>query len=126
MFYLGRCIFTEAFMSEPNRPDIVVHDDPDNDRYVVEVDGEVAGFAVYQMRGGRHFFVHTEIASGFGGQGVGHVLAQFALDDVRAKGGKIIPLCPFIRHFIEENSEYESLIDHQLWDRLNSTLYSDG
>jgi predicted GNAT family acetyltransferase len=112
-------------MSDPIEPEIIVHDDPENHRYVVEVDGEVAGFSVYHMRGGRHFFVHTEIDPEFEGRGVGHTLAKFALDDVKAKGGKIIPLCPFIRRFVDEHSEYQSLIDHQLWNRIESRLHDD-
>jgi predicted GNAT family acetyltransferase len=126
VFGSGTLYLLRQRMSESNAPEIFVHDDPDNDRYVVEVDGEVAGFSVYHMRGGRHFFVHTEIDPGFEGHGVGHALAQFALDDVKAKGGKIIPLCPFIRRFVEEHPEYDFLIDHKLWDRIESRMHDDG
>jgi predicted GNAT family acetyltransferase len=113
-------------MSETDSPEIIVHDDAEHDRYVVEVDGKVAGYTVYHIRGGRYFFVHTEIKLGFGGQGVGSMLARHALDDVREKGGMIIPICPFIRAFVDEHPEYESLVDHELWDRIHSRLHSDG
>jgi uncharacterized protein len=112
-------------MSETDSAAIAVHDDAEHDRYVVEVDGEVAGYTVYHMRGGRYFFVHTEIEPGFGGHGVGTALARYALDDVRAKGGTIVPICPFIRAFVDEHPEYESLIDHELWDRIEPRLHPD-
>ena len=41
--------------------ELVVRDDPENHRYLLEVDGEVVGIAVYHLRGGRYFFVHTEV-----------------------------------------------------------------
>lgn len=113
-------------MSETDSAEITVHDDGEHDRYVVEVDGKVAGYTVYHIRGGRHFFVHTEIKLGFGGHGVGSVLARYALDDVKAKGGMIIPICPFIRAFVDKHPEYESLVDHELWDRIDPGLPSDG
>lgn len=96
--------------------------EPENDRYVIEVDGVVAGFTVYHVRGGRYFFVHTQIEPSFTGQGLGSVLARYALDDVRAKGGTIIPICPFIAGYVDRHPEYQSLIDEQLWDRINSRL----
>ena len=113
-------------MSETDSAEITVHDDGEHDRYVVEVDGKVAGYTVYHIRGGRHFFVHTEIKLRFGGHGVGSVLARYALDDVKAKGGMIIPICPFIRAFVDKHPEYESLVDHELWDRIDPGLPSDG
>jgi hypothetical protein len=112
-------------MSKTNAPEVTVHDDAEHDRYVVEVDGVAAGFTVYHMRGGRHFFVHTEVDDRFTGRGVGSALARHALDDVKAKGGRIVPICPFIRAFVDENPEYETLIDHELWDRIDARMHSN-
>ncbi len=112
-------------MDKTDSTAIAVHDDAEHDRYVVEVDGEVAGYTVYHMRGGRHFFVHTEIEPEFGGHGAGTALARYALDDVRDKGGMIVPICPFIRGFVDEHPEYETLIDHELWDRIEPRLHPE-
>ena len=112
-------------MSETDRPVVTVHADAEHDRYVVEVDGKVAGFTVYHIRGGRQFFVHTEIKRRFGGHGVGSVIARYALDDVKAKGGMIIPICPFIRAFVDKHPEYESLVDHELWNHIDPRLHPD-
>lgn len=104
---------------------IHVRNDPENDRYVVEVDGEVAGFTVYHLRGGRYFFVHTEVDDEFSGKGVGTALARGALDDVRSKEGRIIPICPFIAAFVKRHPEYTDLIDQELWDRINANRRLD-
>ena len=99
----------------------VVRDDPDNHRYVLEIGGEVAGIAVYHRRGGRYFFVHTEVEPGHEREGLGSVLVRAALDDVSAKGDKIVPLCPFVTAFIARHPEYQQLIDQPMLDRINQT-----
>ncbi len=75
--------------------------------------------AVYQLRGGKHIFVHTEVNADYEGKGVGTALARFALDDVRAQGGTIVPLCPFIAAWVKRHPEYQDMVDQQLLDRIN-------
>lgn len=95
--------------------------DPENDRYVVEVDGEIAGYTEYHLRGGSHyFFYHTELFDGYAGQGIGSKLARFALDDVRSKEGMIVPLCPFIAAWMEKHPEYNDLIDTVIMERIQN------
>ena len=101
--------------------DVEVRKDPDNHRYLLELDGEVIGVAVYHDRGDRRFFVHTEVEPEHEGEGLGSTLARGALDDVRAVGMKIVPICPFISGFIDRNPEYAAMIDQPLLDRINQT-----
>jgi hypothetical protein len=96
-----------------------VRDDPQNHRYLLEVDGKVVGVAVYHLRGNRYFFVHTEIDPEHEGEGLGSTLARGALDDVREMGMKIVPLCPFITSFIERHPEYADMVDQPLLERIN-------
>lgn len=98
---------------------IEVRNDPDNHRYVLELDGEPAGMAVYHVRGGRQYFVHTEVNPGHEGEGLGSVLAQRALDDVRSRGERIVPLCPFITSWLTRHPDYQNLIDQEALDRIN-------
>ena len=80
-------------------------------RYEAHVDGELAGFAVFSMRGDRIVFTHTEVDDRFEGQGIGSQLARHALDDVRARGSlRVVPQCPFIRSWIEKHPEYADLV----------------
>jgi predicted GNAT family acetyltransferase len=92
----------------------------DRDRYEVLIDGELAGFAQYIRKGGRYVFVHTEIDPRFEGRGLGSILAQRALDDVRAQGAPVVPLCPFIAGYLEKHPEYDDLVDHALLQRFES------
>ena len=107
-------------MAQVKPPEAVVRDDPDNHRYVLELAGEVVGIAVYHLRGGRYIFVHTEVARGHEGEGLGSILARAALEDVRAKGAKIVPLCPFISAFIRRHTEYGDMIDQRLLEAIDS------
>ncbi len=101
----------ETPVSENDEAVIEVRDDRDASRFVVEVDGEVAGLADYRIKGNRQLFVHTEISDEFGGRGLGSRLARFALDDAIANGYTIVPICPFIAGWIAKHPEYEGSTD---------------
>ncbi|MGH3715569.1 MAG: GNAT family N-acetyltransferase [Micromonosporaceae bacterium] len=87
-----------------------VRNNPERHRYEVSVDGTVAGFAAYRTRPGIVIFTHTEIEPAYEGQGLGTKLARAALDDVRANGLELLPLCPFIAGYIERHPEYADLV----------------
>jgi uncharacterized protein len=91
-----------------------VHDNPDESRYELTLDGSVAGHARYLRRGGRIYFVHTEIDPGHEGAGLGSALAKGALDAERERGEPVVPLCPFIRGYIDRHPEYADLVDRKL------------
>ncbi len=95
-------------MSEP--ADIRVVDDPGAARYQALLDGEVAGYAVYERQGNVVVFLHTEVEPDFEGRGVGSRLAAGALDDVRARGLAVVPRCPFIAAYIERHPAYGDLV----------------
>jgi uncharacterized protein len=54
--------------------------------------------------------VHTEVPSHLRGRGIGSVLARGVLQDIRAKGWKVIPRCGFLAAFIRENPEFHDLL----------------
>ena len=91
--------------------DVVVSDNPAEQRYEAHVDGELAGFAEYQLTDELIVFTHTKVFDAFEGRGVGGAIARSALDDVRARGGrKVMPLCPFIKAWIGQHRDYVDLV----------------
>ena len=78
-------------------------------RYEITVDGEPAGVADVTLRGTSAVFPHTEVLPPFRGQGVAAKLVRAALDDVRAKGLQVVPLCWYVDAFLTRNPEYEDL-----------------
>ena len=58
------------------------------------------------------FRTHVErlAADEFEGRGVGGRLVAGVLDDIRARGLLVVPLCSFTRSYIERHPEYQDLI----------------
>ena len=62
----------------------------------------------------RIIFTHTEVDDAFAGRGVGTSLARGALDTVRKRKEKLVPLCPFIASYVRRHDEYSDLVDVDL------------
>ena len=91
--------------------DVETTHNPAEHRYEAHLDGELAGFAAYDLTDRLVIFTHTEVEEKFEGHGVGSTLARFALDDVRATGThEVLALCPFIKSWIEKHPEYADLL----------------
>ena len=94
------------------QPNIDVVDNPDQHRYEArDADGTVLGFSAYRRSGETVLFTHTEVDDAQEGKGVGSVLVRGALDDVRRAGGKIRPLCPFVKEYVDRHEEYADLVE---------------
>ena len=83
---------------------------PEASRYEIRKDGRVVGIAEYVDRGDVLVFHHTEIAAPRRGDGLGAELVRGALDDVRARGGRIVPTCSYVAEFVDEHPEYRDLV----------------
>lgn len=91
--------------------DVETRKNEDAQRYEAFIDGELVGIAAYQLTSQLIVFTHTEVEDKCEGLGVGSALARAALDDVRAQGGrKVLPLCPFIKGWIEHHPDYQDLV----------------
>ena len=92
--------------------EFTVTDQPQLHRYEVRAeDGSVVGFSAYRRDGAVVVFTHTEVDDAMEGQGVGSRLVRGALDDVRAAGLTIRPLCPFVRAYVDGHPEYADLVE---------------
>jgi len=78
-------------------------------RYQAAVPGGIA-FIEYRLKPGAIVFTHTEVPEQSSGHGVGDALVRFVLDDARARGLAVVPLCPFVRAWIERHPDYKDLI----------------
>ncbi len=87
-----------------------VVDNAQRQQYELRVDGDLAALTQYRLHGGVADFVHTETLEQFAHLGLATELVRSALDDVRRRGWKVRPLCPFVRRFIAEHGEYRDLV----------------
>jgi predicted GNAT family acetyltransferase len=79
--------------------------DEQHHRYLGSVEGTVAALSAYIPRDGLVVFTHTETDPSFEGQGVASQLVRWALDDVRARGLRVQPQCPFVTAYIAKHAE---------------------
>jgi predicted GNAT family acetyltransferase len=87
-----------------------VTDNPDAHRYEVYIGPALAGFTDYHAQPGLVKLMHTEIDTAFEGQGVGSRFVAAVLDDIRSRGLRVLPICPFVRAFIQRHPEYADLV----------------
>lgn len=90
--------------------EITFKDNAAAQQYELYVDGRQAGHAEYRPLPGARELPHTELDDQYGGQGLGSRLVQFALDDLRERGLKVIPTCPFVADYIGKHPEYQDLV----------------
>ncbi|OHU21964.1 GNAT family N-acetyltransferase [Mycobacteroides franklinii] len=97
-----------------DEPDATVADAPDNHRFEITADGELAGFTEYldtALDGAEvRIFFHTEIDEKFGGRGLAGTLVQSALTSTRSTGRKIVPVCPYVRKFVGKHHEFDDIL----------------
>jgi predicted GNAT family acetyltransferase len=79
-------------------------------RYLAVVSGHEAEMTF--SRASPHLIIidHTAVPDALRGQGVGQALALHAVEDARAGGWKIIPLCPFMRAQSLRHEEWADVI----------------
>lgn len=94
-------------MTDP--ADSEVHDRPEASRYELEVEGHVAFIAYEPMPGGL-IFVHTIVPDALEGRGIGGRLVNGALLDMRRRGLKVRPDCPFVAGYVERHPEFSDVI----------------
>ncbi len=86
-----------------------VRDNPALHRFELDVDGHQA-VAHYILKPGLITFTHTEVPKALEGRGIGSRLARGALEQVRARGLKVVAQCPFIASFIAKKPEFADLL----------------
>jgi hypothetical protein len=72
--------------------------------------GEDYALAAYELEGDTIRFTHTEVPEELEGQGIGSRLVKGALADVRRRHLKVVPLCAFVRHYIETHPDTQDLL----------------
>lgn len=78
-------------------------------RFELTVDGHTA-VLVYRERDGQVTLVHTAVPPELRGRGLADRLARAALDDARARGLRVRPLCPFVQASLRRHPEYADLV----------------
>ncbi|HEX4096011.1 MAG TPA: GNAT family N-acetyltransferase [Caulobacteraceae bacterium] len=86
-----------------------VIDNPERSRFELEEQGLVA-FADYRLHGDRVVIPHVEAPPALRGTGTAGRLMTGALDLIRERGLKVVPVCPYAAAFIRRHPEYQNLL----------------
>jgi len=86
-----------------------IRDDPARRRYELAVGGEVA-FIDYRRDGAVVTMTHAQVPPALRGGGVGKALVAAALALVRERHERVVPLCPFIAHYMQRHPETHDLL----------------
>ena len=87
-----------------------VVDRTDTSRYEILRDGQFAGYLDYRDENDHIVLIHVEIEPAFAGQGLAFTLAQGVFDDLRVRGLRVDPQCPFMARWVGKHPEYADLV----------------
>lgn len=78
-------------------------------RFELHANGEMS-VLTYRIAGDRIRLIHTEVPRDQRGHGYADMLARAALERAARDHLRVVPLCPFVRGFLERHPEYNSLV----------------
>jgi predicted GNAT family acetyltransferase len=91
--------------------DIRLEEGETKGRYVVDApDGSVADMTFTKVGARQVIIDHTGVPDAFRGKGVGVLLVARAVEDARAAGKTIIPLCPFAAAQFRRHPEWADVL----------------
>jgi predicted GNAT family acetyltransferase len=88
----------------------VVRDEPEELRYEILRGDDVLGGISYRLAPGVIVLVHTEVAPSEEGHGVASRLIADALADIRSRGLRVAPVCPFVTAYLRRHPEQRDLV----------------
>ena len=92
-------------------PEIRFEDRGPKGRYVIAGPGGAEAEMTFTTIGEHQIIIdHTEVPDAFRGQGAGLRLVTRAVEDARASGKKIIPLCPFANAQFRRHPEWADVL----------------
>jgi predicted GNAT family acetyltransferase len=90
---------------------ITREDKPTGGRYVAHVEGMPEAEMTFSKAGAKILIIdHTGVPDELGGMGVGKALVEHMVMDVRMRGLKIIPLCPFTKAMLQRHKEWQDIL----------------
>lgn len=92
-------------------PGIELEDNGSKGRYVLRGTGGAEAEMTFTKIGENQIIIdHTGVPDAFRGQGAGLRLVTRAVEDARAAGKKIIPLCPFAAAQFQRHPEWADVL----------------
>jgi predicted GNAT family acetyltransferase len=98
--------------AELGRSSDELRDEVDADRFELVRDGKVVAWMKYKhLKPNRYVLLHTEVDQAQRGHGVGRVVVEAVLDQVRSRQGTVTAICPYVADYLAGAQQYQDLID---------------
>lgn len=89
--------------------DLPLKDNKEAQQFELDINSAIALIA-YEDHGDALALTHTEVPEALEGKGIGSVLALKTLEYIEAQGRKIIPLCPFVKSYLQRHPEWMRVV----------------
>jgi len=86
-----------------------VIDNKEENRFETEIDGYKA-IIEYSVLPGILSLNHTEVPKELSGKGIASEMTEKVLLQIELRGLKVIPVCPFIKKYIDKHPEWKSIV----------------
>lgn len=85
--------------------ELVILHNSDKRRFETEINGHIA-FVEYNLFNNGINYTHTEVPPELEGKGIGSALASHVLHYATENNLRVMPLCPFIKSYIDRHPEF--------------------
>lgn len=82
-----------------------VNDNQAEWQFELHADGDVS-VLTYRITGDRIRLIHTEVPRAQRGRGYADMLAHAALERAKREHLRVVPLCPFVKGYLDRHPEY--------------------
>ena len=82
-----------------------VTDNEGESRFELRLDGELAGFIDYRRAGDTVALTHAEVRPELRNRGHAETMTRDALADLKRRGLKAQPVCPFVVAYVRRNPD---------------------
>jgi predicted GNAT family acetyltransferase len=85
--------------------------EPDANRYVLRINGDIIAVADYRVNGNQISFTHTFTNPAQRGKGYAAEVVTFAIDDVEKNTTyKVVPMCWYVAEWFDDHTERAALL----------------
>ncbi|MDL2265737.1 N-acetyltransferase [Parabacteroides sp. OttesenSCG-928-G07] len=85
-------------------------DNKEAGRYEFHIEGYIPLIDYRISDDGDIYLIHTEVPLALEGRGIGSQLVKEVLTDVKSRGLRLIPLCPFVAGYIKKHPEWRKIV----------------
>lgn len=99
-------------MTSTNPEDLTIEreEGPSKGRYSVRLDGAEAELTYSRAGDALIIIDHTGVPDALRGRSVGQALVRRAVEDARAEGRSVLPLCTFAKAQIERHPDWQDVL----------------